>query len=150
MLLVMIAGAGTLLERLQSADPLLERREIYQSTVAMIRTHPWRGYGLGTFSLVYPEFAEYDTGLIVDHAHNDWLEWTAEGGIVFVVLWAAFAIPLCWSAIRSIWGMGVAALFLHAFVDFPFARHGVAVWLFLLAGALSRTKDSRTTKEHFS
>jgi O-antigen ligase len=140
---IAIAGAGYLVERFQSADPLVERREIYRSTVAMIRSNPWRGYGLGTFALVYPEFAEIDTGLIVDHAHNDWLEWSAEGGIVFVSLWALFAIPLCATAIRSIWGMGVAAVFLHAFVDYPFARHGVAVWLFLLAGLLQSSRNSK-------
>src|SRR5262249_11435831 len=118
-------GAGTLLERFQSPDPLVERREIYHSTFAMLRSKPLSGYGLGSFAVVYPEFAEYDSGLRVDHAHNDWLEWSTEGGILFVALWAAWAFSLCWRGIRSIWGFGVSAVLLHALVDYPFARPGV-------------------------
>jgi O-antigen ligase len=133
---VALMGAGHFLDRLQSADALAGRREIYSATVAMIRSSPWTGYGLGTFSLVFPEFAEADTGLIVDHAHNDWLEWSAEGGMVFVTLWAMWALPLCRAGVRSIWGVGVAALFLHSLVDYPFARPGVAAWLSMLAGML--------------
>jgi hypothetical protein len=29
---------------------------------------------------VYPAFATFDPGVIVNQAHSDWLQWTAEGG----------------------------------------------------------------------
>ena len=43
-------------------------------------------------------------------------------------------------ALRSIWGIGVPAVFLHALVDYPFARFGVAAWLFILVGALENKR----------
>lgn len=131
-----VVVACALWGRLADPDPLKYRREIFRSAIAMIAAHPWRGYGLGTFSAVYPEFAEFDAGATVDHAHNDWLEWAAEGGIPFAVLWAVLGVRLARPAIRSFWGIGVLAVFLHALVDYPFARLGVAAWEFLLIGAL--------------
>ena len=46
------------------------------------------------------------------------------------------AIATLRPALRSIWGIGVLAVFLHALVDYPFARFGVTAWLFILVGAL--------------
>jgi O-antigen ligase len=136
-----VGGVGALWSRLADPDPLKYRREIFHSAIAMIAADPWRGYGLGTFSAVYPEFAEFDAGATVDHAHNDWLEWAAEGGIPFAALWAALAVRLVRPAIRSFWGIGVLAVFLHALVDYPFARLGVAAWEFLLFAALLAEKS---------
>jgi O-antigen ligase len=148
-----ITGAGVLLGRFADPDPLRVRREIFRSSIAMITAHPLRGYGLGNFPVVYPEFAEFDSGAAVEHAHNDWLEWTAEGGLGFTVQWAGLAIALCLPAVRSIWGIGVISAFLHALVDYPFARHGTAVWLFLLAGALmaahNRGSERSVQQRHY-
>jgi O-antigen ligase len=140
-LLVAIAGAGTLADRFRDPDPLRYRLEMFQSSWHMIAARPWQGYGLGTYAVVYPEFAEFDSGAVVEHAHNDWLEWTSEGGLPFGALWTVLALALCRPAICSIWGLGVVALFLHALVDYPFARHGVAAWAFILAGALGRVRE---------
>lgn len=131
-----VAGTSVLLARLKDPDPLKYRREIFHSSIKMIATHPWRGYGLGTFSTVYPEFAQFDSGAEVEHAHNDWLEWAAEGGLPFAALWAVLAASIARPAVRSVWGLGVLAVFLHALVDYPFARFGIAAWAFLLIGAL--------------
>lgn len=137
--LAAIAGAGTLIGRLQSANPLADRDHIYRSTARMIEARPLQGYGLGTFVLIYPEFAEFDSGYRIEHAHNDWLEWAAEGGIGFACIWAALAIPAAFQSLRYPWSLGIAALFLHAFVDFPFARIGIAAWAFVLLGAAAKT-----------
>jgi O-antigen ligase len=135
-----LCGAGTLAHRLAERDPFELRREIFRSSVAMIARHPWRGYGLGTFATVYPEFAEFDSGAAVEHAHNDWLEWTADGGLFYAATWACVAIWTVRPAVRSVWGLGVPVVFLHALVDYPFARLGVSVWAFLLIGALARQR----------
>ena len=134
--LAAVVGSGALFDRLKDPDPLKYRREIFQSSIKMIAFHPWRGFGLGTFSTVYPEFARFDIGVEVEHAHNDWLEWAAEGGLPYAALWASLAVLVARPALRSVWGMGVLAVFLHALVDYPFARFGVAAWAFLLIGAL--------------
>lgn len=142
-LLIAIVGAGVLAGRFAAGDFLEFRREIFRSTMSMISAKPWHGYGLGNYSTVYPEFAEFDSGAVVEHAHNDWLEWTAEGGIAYAGLWIVFAIRLAPPAIRSIWGLGVPAVFLHACVDYPFARLGIGAWVFSIAGAvLAQRKPS--------
>ena len=137
-----LAGIGTLWGRLQLPDPLQFRREIADSTVAMIRERPLHGFGLGTFAQVYPGYATFDAGALVEHAHDDWLEWTAEGGIPFAVVWLLLASTLVRPALHSSWAtgsqwaMGLLAIFLHALVDYPFAKFGLTAWIFALAGML--------------
>jgi O-antigen polymerase len=145
-----VGGAAALAHRLAQADPLELRREIYRSSVVMIAQRPWRGYGLGTFATVYPEFAEFDSGAAVEHAHNDWLEWTAEGGVFYVAMWACIAIWAVRPALRSVWGIGVPVVFIHALVDYPFARLGVSAWAFLLIGALAREAEKTPRRELLS
>ncbi len=136
-LLAMVAGAGTLLGRFAEKDPFRYRREMAASSVHMIRDHPWQGWGLGTYASVYPAYATFDLGGRVEHAHNYWLEWAAEGGIPFALVWLVLALAVSGAALRSIWGIGILAVFLHALVDYPFARFGLTAWNFALIGALS-------------
>jgi O-antigen ligase len=139
-----IAGASELRTRLAAPDPLEYRRQFTLSTLAMIGAHPWRGFGLGTFADVYPAYARFDAGAMVDHAHDDWLEWAAEGGVLYGVAWIALAIAVTPLAIRSVWGIGAIAVFLHAGVDYPFARLGVAAWVFVFIGALMAGRMERS------
>jgi O-antigen ligase len=134
---VALMGSATLLGRLKQPDPLSIRREIFQASIEMVRAHPWAGFGLGTFGTVYPEFAQFDPGSSVEHAHSDWLEWPAEGGLLFTLPWGVLAWAVLRRAARSIWGLGVVATLVHAGVDYPFARFGVAVWFFVLCGMLA-------------
>lgn len=134
---VLIAGFHETQAKLESRDQLGPRWQIDLSSLAMIRAHPLLGWGLGTYVPVYPMFARYDDGTYVNRAHNDWLEWTAEGGIFFSGL---MLVVFIWSfrpAIRSGWGIGLVAICLHALVDYPFARMGVCGWYFALAGMLA-------------
>ena len=139
MVFAALAGGDTLIQRFHDSDPLRYRREIFASSLAMIAERPWTGYGLGTFATVYPAFATFDAGAVVEHAHNDWLEWTGEGGWPYAAVWVLLVLAVVRPALRSIWGIGVVAVFLHAVVDYPFARFGVAAWLFILVGALENS-----------
>jgi hypothetical protein len=134
--LIGVVGGGTLLGRWREPDAWRYRREIDQSALAMIAARPLGGFGLGTFSRVYPAYAVFDPGALVEHAHNDWLEWAAEGGVPYALAWCVVAVSAAKPAGRSIWGLGVIAVFLHAFVDYPFARFGVSAWTMALIGAL--------------
>lgn len=136
-LLAVVAGAGTLAGRFAEKDPWRYRREMAASTLKLIADHPWRGYGLGTYPYVYPAYATFDIGAVVEHAHNQWLEWAAEGGIPLALVWLALAVGMSVRAVRSIWGIGILAAFLHALVDYPFVRCGLTAWDFTLMGALS-------------
>ncbi len=133
--LAAVWGGDYLLARFGQPDPL--RPQIFASTEAMIADRPGQGTGLGTYPDAYPAYARFDAGRLIDHAHSDWLEWAAEGGVGFAAVWFVFAAGLAPAAINSVWGLGVLAVFLHALVDYPFARFGVAAWVFAWAGALT-------------
>ena len=132
-----VVGWEVLWQRFQDPDPFKFRREMAISSVAMVRDRPWMGFGLGTYESAYPEYALFDIGLRVNHAHNDWLEWAAEGGIPlflllgFVALWSARA------AWQAPWGVGVVAVFVHSTVDYPLHRPALSAWLFVVLGALA-------------
>jgi len=139
------ALAGKL--QLQQNDQFNVRRDIDKSSLAMIRERPLTGWGLNTYVPVYRMFARYDDGTWVNRAHNDWLQWTAEGGVFFSGL---MLIVFLWSirpAIRSVWGIGLIAICLHALVDYPFARLGVCGWYFALLGMLSALHGHSETVE---
>ena len=137
-LFVAVGGWAVLAHRFSDPDPFGGRREILKSTVAMIRTRPWTGFGLGTFHGVYPAYAGRDFGAAVNHAHNDWAEWAADGGIPFCLMLAAVALWSVPKALRSGWGIGIVAVFVHATVDFPLQKPALELWLFTLLGVLAR------------
>jgi O-antigen ligase len=132
-----LPGVGNLAARLAEPHPYQGRREIAESALAMIRSRPWTGFGLGTFPIVYPEYALFDPGKSVEHAHNDWLEWAAEGGIPFAAAWMVLPIWSIRTALHSGWAIGIVGCFAHGLVDYPFARIGIAAWVFLLLGILA-------------
>ncbi len=145
-LFVIAAGSETLTYKLQQKDQLAARQGINEASLDMIRQHPLAGWGLGTYVPVYRMFARYDDGTYVNRAHNDWLQWTAEGGIFFSALMLAVFVWSIRPAIRSVWGIGVIAVCLHALVDYPFARFGVCGWYFALIGMLAMTASDERSR----
>jgi O-antigen ligase len=131
-----IVGPEVIWKRFQDKDPFRYRRQIAGSTVQMIRQRPWLGFGLGTYVYVYPEFASFDTGLTVDHAHDDWVEWTAEGGIPMLLLTLGIAAMSLRPALRSGWALGIHSVFLHSLVDFPLQIPAIGALLFTFLAAV--------------
>ena len=118
----------------------------------MFRASPWHGFGLGTWPSVYPQFALFDAGAFVNHAHNEWAQWAAEGGLVALGLMLAVLAWCSKPALRSVWGLGLLAVFLHSLVDYPFLRLGLAAWILCLdrsaGGRLARWRASGTVARH--
>jgi O-antigen ligase len=136
--LVMVAGWETTWQRLQEPNPYLLRADLLRSSIAMARDRPLTGFGLGAWSSAYPGYARFDDGTFVNQAHNDWAQWTAEGGIPFLALMLAVVALLARPAIHSLWGLGLMAVFVHAWIDYPFEqRPALAAFLFAMAGALA-------------
>ncbi len=135
-----VVGWRHLWDRFHDPDPFRGRREILISTLAMTRARPWTGFGLGNYENIYPGYAVFDTGDIVDHAHNDWAEWAAEGGLPFLVCLLAAGLWIAPRSIQSLWGLGVVAVLLHSAIDFPMQRHALALWFFVMLGAVCARK----------
>ena len=138
----LLLGGDTLRTRIGYRDPLEHRREIFASSLELASERPFMGWGLGAFQKVYPAQARFDVGAYVNHAHNDWLESAAEGGLPYAAALAAGAALILWYSRRSIWALGLPAVLVHSFVDFPFQRTGVTVWFMLLAGAAYAQQES--------
>jgi len=137
-ILALAAGPQTLIAKFAQKDIYIGRFEFLRSSVNMIRERPLMGFGLGNWPFVYPAFATFDNGWFANAAHNDWAQWTAEGGVPFALM--MFSIAL-WSArwgYRSLWGIGVSVVFVHCLVDFPIAETGIAMLFFTVAGAMAR------------
>jgi O-antigen ligase len=139
----LLAGWEALWGRFHDPDPLKYRREMLASAVSMARDRPWTGFGLGSFESAYPGHALFDTGLSVAHAHNDWAEWAAEGGLPLFLLMAWVAVWAAREVRHAPWGLGVVAVFLHSLVDFPMQKTALAALAFVLLGALAarRARD---------
>jgi len=132
--LMLVVGWGKIGDRFRTEALLPGRMPFVIATLHMIRARPWTGFGLGCWPWVYPAFALFDSGLFVNEAHCDWLQWVAEGGLPAGVAMLALAIRAFKPAWRSVWGLGVIAVLLHATLDYPFSRPVMGAWVFLTLG----------------
>jgi O-Antigen ligase len=142
-LLTLIVGFETASARFSSEPLTAGRVQFASSTLHMIAAHHWVGWGLGSWPAVYPAFATFDPGVIVNQAHSDWLQWTAEGGLPVGLAMLSLALWGIRPAIRSIWGIGVLAVLIHALFDYPFSRPAVGAWPILI---LSMAAVNQPTK----
>lgn len=127
------AGAGA--ESFTSAQL---RKAIWLNTAVMIKDHPLRGVGLGNHDVYYPLYsraAEFDRSFSdksqLDYAHNDYVQATAELGLVGAALlaWLGAVLvstcrrllapdrPLVLAVALSLFGLLIDACF-----SFPFQR----------------------------
>jgi O-antigen ligase len=140
-----VSGWQGLQSRLETPSSEALRVDAVRASIQMVRAHPWFGTGLGTWPSVYPAYAQIDTGLFLNQAHNDWAQWAAEGGLPFLLLLAVFTLLCCKKAIPSIYGLGAVAFLLHGLVDYPMQQRPVlAAWFFVIAGATAAWRGGRT------
>jgi O-antigen ligase len=145
---ILVVGYEGLVARLASGSQEDLRIDALHASFEMVKDRPWMGSGLGTWPSLYPRYAGFDTGLVMNQAHNDWAQWAAEGGLPFVLLMILFAALLWKPVFRSIYGLGVAAFMLHALLDYPMQqRPALAAWLFALAGAVYAGRGRRTNEQ---
>ena len=140
---ITVLGWEVIWKRFQQADPYVFRRELLSSSLAMLGERPWMGFGLGTWPVVYPAYALFDTGMFANHAHNDWAEWAAEGGIPFLLILLTVAVWSGWQVVRSPWGLGVVSVFIHCLVDYPMQKPALAALVCAMLGALAASRSRR-------
>ena len=58
------------------------RPAVWRDAMGLVSARPVLGWGFGTFESAFPTVQSADIDMHYDHAHNDWLEWTTEGGVV--------------------------------------------------------------------
>jgi O-antigen ligase len=70
----------------QQEDAASYRFAAWKDTVTLIRQTPLTGSGLDTFAARFPTVRSFATDLIWTHAHNDFLQFAAETGLVGAAL----------------------------------------------------------------
>ena len=134
-------GFERVVERIQKTgeyDPIAsryrdqDRLDISAETLRASADYRWLGSGGGTFELVFPAYRPANLPKTFDHAHNDYLEFLLEYGIIGVLPLAAFVVLCGRIALRAVRRrrnalmrgaafatcMALVAYGLHAAVDF--------------------------------
>lgn len=152
-LLVWIGG-GQLVDRLASfrSETRTElsggtRASLNKDTLRMAMKRPVLGWGLGTFPIVYPQFRTFYTNFYVNEAHDDYLQFLAETGVVGLIVLLWFIWLLYRNALKKLenWTteingsvalaclLGCTGILVHSFVDFNLQIPANAAWFYVLA-----------------
>jgi O-antigen ligase len=136
-------------------DPLADARIAFaRNTIAAAKAYMPFGSGFGTFVMVYPSFEPVkDTiaNVFANRAHNDFLEIWLEGGVISILLVAAFLLWFLGRA-KNIWSdaldggrpidvllmraatIAIPLVMLHSLVDYPLRTEAMmAVFAFACA-----------------
>ncbi len=132
-LIALYSGVESMIGRFSIDDLLQDGRPRYWTTIMrVVKDFPLFGTGLGTFALTYEAYETLGLQGMFDHAHNDYLEYLSELGVVgFGILFAAILYIfidsfLVWIKRRNVearsLAMGglvsTAIILLHSLTDF--------------------------------
>lgn len=142
-------GLLPVLTRFTDADPTEDLRwKIFDAVWSGIQSFFPLGSGPGTFPDVFMRFQTENLPVFINHAHNDYLEWLMEGGLIVAVLLTLFATFYVrqwfvvwtkghWSTFRFAQagaGIGLLLISLHGLVDFNLHIPANAIYFAFLAG----------------
>jgi len=126
-------GVQRVLDRIEQTTMQAENRdEIAIDALRMWKDYPMFGSGLGSFHVVFPRYSQQDLGALYTHAHNDYLEFASETGVVGVAMLGALVFMSFLAALRAQMSrrdplmrgvsfgamMAIIALAIHSAVDF--------------------------------
>ena len=147
LVLLIFVGRGQVLGRLGDLSPGI-RLGITTDSLKMFSRRPIWGWGLGTFSTIYPSFRSFPTNLFVNEAHNDYAQLLVETGLLGFGLMLWFlerlyrqGLPTSrrwefqWDAALSLAALlGCTGILLHSFVDFNLQIPANAALFYVLCG----------------
>ena len=141
------------------------RFKINRDSLHMFAQRPILGWGLGTFETVYPQFRSFYTDLLVDKAHNDYLQLLAEtgaGGFAIMIWFLVAGFRAAWPKIRQ-WPsnvngavalvavVGISGILVHSLVDFNLEIPANALLFYVLCAVAAiepRFRNSRNAAKH--
>lgn len=140
-------GTQRVVERLtQTSAQTEDRGAVAGYVLHMWRDYPVFGSGLGSFPSVFPRYSAEGTLTAYTHAHNDYLEFGAETGVIGLSLLGLMVLMSFAAALRAHFlrrdplmrglsfaaMMGILALMIHSSVDFNLQIPANALTLMLL------------------
>ncbi len=126
-------------------DSIEGRLIFWKASWELIKSRPWSGYGLGSFRGMYPEgvarlaLEEGAPLALPVHAHNDWIEFAVELGIIPGLIFLSIAIwAICkaWSQGYRYIALSLGVLVLQAGWDSPLHTAPTALLFFMLLGSI--------------
>lgn len=142
-------GLAPVLERFSVEGGLEDARwPIFATSAAAVALFFPFGSGVGTFPEVYRRFQPDEIGQFVNRAHNDYLEYLFEGGLVAAVVILLFVVVYlrAWPRLLRLprWGtlsfmqagagVGMLMLALHGLTDYNWRIPANAIYFALMAG----------------
>lgn len=108
------------------------RDNVFGYAIPLLKERPLIGQGAGSFEAVFPKYPGDDIRLHFDHAHNDYLQFAIEYGLVGLLPLAVFVMFALWLALRALFrrqsvyrsgvgfaaAMGIISLLIHSASDF--------------------------------
>lgn len=130
-------------------ESIEQRSKAARSAIQIIHEYPWLGTGGGTFHLSFPRYQPPEVQAFYDHAHNDYVEFAGEVGLVGVLLLALLVANSVLHSVRLLLRshdqmargmafaclMGITSLLIHGTVDFNFQNPANAM-MFLIVLSL--------------
>ena len=156
-------GIEKVVDRLETTSSHRETRdEVDIYSIKLLETHLAEGTGAGTFYTSFPKYRGGDIRIFYDHAHNDYLEFLSERGLIgFIPLLLAVVVTFA-VAIRAQWKrrnplmrglsfgclMSMIAMGLHATVDFnlQIPANAASFMLVLAFGWISLFYETRSKR----
>ncbi len=136
--------------RLKNAQGVIyeSRLDFWKDTKNIINHYTISGSGMGTFSHIYPLHRSFQSDRFLTHAHNDYLELLAEGGIIAFFLAISFLLTLFYKTYKTFLkrrdGFSIylyigcitamVSILLHSFTDFNMHIGANGLWFFFIAG----------------
>lgn len=135
------------------------RDEVNIYGLELIKDYPLTGTGAGSFYTVFPMVKGEDIRLFYDHAHNDYLQFSIEYGLLMTLLLGVLVFSSLWQAIYTMrhrknylmkgtaFGcmMAIIGMLIHISVDFNLQAPANAVYFVLI---LTLAWQSRFLKRH--
>lgn len=132
---------------------VLERLAHWQAGLQMFQDHPWLGVGIGNYAVVYPAYTLPHWYEPLGHAHNVFVNFLAETGVLglatFVIFWLGVGW-LAWQRARRggsfqrALALGILGTWIylnvHSLFDNLFVQH-IQLQLALLLAALTAEAD---------
>jgi len=119
-----------------------DRLIVARDTLHILKDYPWLGTGLGSFEVAFTRYQTLPTDLIWGHAHNDYVEALAEGGVIgafailaALILFFRMAFARLTDRLRHEAGwlqlgaaIGCCGILVHSSVDFNLRLPANAAW----------------------
>ena len=126
-------GIDKVADRLENTSVATEMRvNVNEYAIDYWQDYFVPGSGAGTFFTVFPKYKGRDAPVYFDHAHNDYLEFATETGVVGISILGAIIIVVVFNAVQILRKrreplvigmafaclMGVVSILIHSLVDF--------------------------------